>query len=115
MRIALMLLMFLVEIVMIAGIWKTLQKAGKPGWGTLVPGYNLYLLIKIAGLSGIWVLYCLIPVVNIYFIVMVYIKMSRNFNMGAGYALGLLLLPFVFFPILGFGKFQYRVGSERAS
>jgi len=32
MRIVLMLLMFLVEIVMIAGIWKTLQKAGKPGW-----------------------------------------------------------------------------------
>ena len=42
---------------------------------------------------------------------MIYIKISKGFNMSPAYALGLLLLPFVFFPVLGFGKAQYRVGK----
>jgi hypothetical protein len=96
--------MLAVESIMIAGIWKTLSKAGKPGWGAVVPGYNLYLFIRIARLSGIWLLYCLISFVNIVFILIVFMKVGERFSLNRGYAFGLLFLPFIFFPIIGFGK-----------
>jgi hypothetical protein len=33
---------------------------------------------------------------------------ARNFGKGAGFGIGLALLGFIFFPILGFGDAQYR-------
>lgn len=104
----LIVMMILVEVLMVAGIWTTLVKAGKPGWGGLVPGYNLYLLIRIANCSGIWLLYCLLPVANLLFIMIVYRKICQNFGVPEGFAFGMLILPFVFFPLLGFGTAQYQ-------
>ena len=39
--------------VVIAGLWKTFAKAGKPGWGAIIPIYNAVLLLEIAG-RPIW-------------------------------------------------------------
>ncbi|GAA3435391.1 hypothetical protein [Kutzneria kofuensis] len=33
----------------IAAYWKVFEKAGRPGWGAIIPIYNLYLLLKVAG------------------------------------------------------------------
>jgi hypothetical protein len=33
----------------IAGMWMTFAKAGKPGWGIFIPFYNIILLLDIAG------------------------------------------------------------------
>ena len=41
------------------------MKAGQPGWAGLIPIYNLYILLQIAGRPGWWILLCLIPPVNI--------------------------------------------------
>lgn len=98
---------FSVEILMFAGMWSTLRKANLPGWGALVPAYNLYLFVRASGLSGVWFLYCLIPVFNIYAIIKIYARFGARFGMGIAFSLGLLLLPFVFFPVLGFGSARY--------
>ena len=45
-------------ILAIAGMWKTFAKAGQPGWGCIIPIYNLYIMTQIAGRSGWWVLIC---------------------------------------------------------
>ena len=38
-------------IIIIIGEVKLLQKAGKPGWAAIVPFYNTYVLVEIAGLN----------------------------------------------------------------
>ena len=50
---------------MIVSYWKVFEKAGQPGWGVLIPIYNILLLLKIAGKPGWWILLYLIPLVNI--------------------------------------------------
>jgi hypothetical protein len=40
-------------IVVLAGVWKTFTKAGKPGWGAIIPIYNVIILLQIAG-RPIW-------------------------------------------------------------
>ena len=45
--------------------WKIFTKAGKPGWASIIPFYNLYVLFEIAGMNGwLFLLLCL-PIVNI--------------------------------------------------
>ncbi len=39
------------------------------------------------------------------------IDLAKAFNLGAGFGIGLLLLPFVFWLILAFGSTQYKDGS----
>jgi hypothetical protein len=40
----------------IVAMWKVFTKAGQPGWGAIIPIYNVYLLCKIAGKPGWWVM-----------------------------------------------------------
>ena len=97
-----------IVLAVIAGCWKMLVKAGQPGWGILIPIFNAYLLIKVAGRPGWWLLLLLVPVVNLVVSIIIAIDIARNFGKDIGFALGLIFLGFIFYPILGFGEAQYR-------
>jgi hypothetical protein len=104
----------IVLIVGIAGLWATFTKAGHPGWGAIIPFYNYYLLSKTGGRPGWWwILFC-IPIVNIVVWIIVCIDVSKNFGKTGGFAVGLILLPFIFFLILGFGSAQYLGAGQAA-
>lgn len=95
-------------ILIIASLWKVFTKAGKPGWAAIVPIYNLVVLIQISGKPVWWILLCLIPFVNFVIIIFIYNSISTNFGRGIGTTLGLIFLPFIFWPILGFGSAKYK-------
>ena len=92
---------------MIAGIWKVFEKAGEPGWAALVPIYNLIVLLRIAGKPWWWIFLILIPFAGIVFAVLAIVSLARSFGKGTGFAVGLLLLGFIFYPMLGFGPDRY--------
>lgn len=96
-----------VVVFVIAGMWKTFVKAGKPGWACLIPIYNLYVLTQIAGKPAWFIVLFLIPLVNIYAIVVTFHGVSTGFGKGVGFTLGLIFLGFIFWPLLGFGDAQY--------
>jgi hypothetical protein len=92
----------------IAATWKVFTKAGQPGWAAIIPIYNIYIMTKIAGKPGIWVLWCLIPLVNIVFIIWLYNMISKSYGHDEGFTVGLMLLGIIFWPILGFGPSKYQ-------
>jgi len=94
--------------VVIAGMWAMFEKAGKPGWASIIPFYNTIVLLEIVGKPIWWFLLMLVPFVNIVIAIIVMIDLSKAFGKDIGYAIGLILLPFVFIPILGFGDARYR-------
>src|SRR5579864_2375630 len=105
------LLFFLVFIgllvVALAGMWKMFEKAGQPGWACLVPIYNIFILVRIVGKPDIWVLFMLIPFVNFIIGILLAIEVARVFGKGTGFGIGLIFLPMIFYPILGFGDARY--------
>ena len=104
----LMIVWLVVVVLMIAAMWKVFTKAGQPGWACLIPIYNFYILCKIAGRPGWWLLLMLIPLVNFIIMIIISIDIAKNFGKGVGFGLGLVFLGFIFFPILGFGSAQYH-------
>lgn len=97
-----------IVLLMVASLWKVFVKAGEPGWAAIVPIYNLYILLKIAGKPAWWIILMLIPFVNFIVFIIACIALAERFGKGAGFGVGLGLLGVIFFPILGFGDAQYR-------
>ncbi len=95
-------------ILMIAACWKIFTKAGQPGWAAIIPIYNWYILCKIVGRPGWWVILLLIPFVNFIIGIILCIDLAKSFGKGVGFGIGLILLGVIFFPILGFGSAQYQ-------
>jgi hypothetical protein len=89
---------FAVILLMIASLWKVFVKAGKPGWAAIVPLYNIIVLIQIAGKPLWWII--IYP-----FIVF---PLATRFGKGAGFAVGLLILAPIFWPMLAFGDAKYQ-------
>ena len=99
--------------VLIVSQWKVFSKAGKPGWAALVPFYNLYIMIKVAGMSGWWMLAFFVPFLNLIAMIIITHKTSEAFGHGVGFTLGLIFLPLIFWPILAFGSSQYQLTGAK--
>lgn len=111
-------------ILSVIGYWKVFKKAGQPGWGSLVPFYNSYLLCKITWGNG-WMF--LVPVVfsvftwffsgtiisslfvclSFAFACITNYKLATAFGKGIPFTVGLILLNWLFTLILGFSVAQY--------
>ncbi len=87
-----------VVVLMVASMWKVFVKARKPGWTAIVPLYNIIVLTQIAGKPLWWII--IYP-----FIVF---PLAGKFGKGVGFALGLLFLSPIFWPILAFGDAKYQ-------
>ena len=98
-----------IVILMIAANWKIFEKAGKPGWASIIPVYNLIVLLEIIGKPIWWLIIMLfVPVVNIIFGIWAINLLSKSFGKNEGFTLGLIFLGIIFYPILGFGSAQYQ-------
>jgi hypothetical protein len=92
----------------IACFWRIFTKAGEPGWASIIPIYNYYVILKIAGRPWWWLLLYFIPIVNFIIFIIVSIDLAKAFGKGGGFAAGLIFLPFIFIPILAFGSATYQ-------
>ncbi len=94
-------------VLMIASVWKVFTKAGQPGWAAIIPIYNVIVLLKIIGKPWWWILGFIIPFVNFIVMILMAVGLAKVFGKGTGFAIGLILLSFIFYPILAFGDATY--------
>ena len=105
------LLPLLIVVAIFAGAWKAFEKAGKPGWAAIVPFYNFWVMIQIAGKPWWWFILLFVPVVGFVITFLVFHEIAKSFGKGIGFTIGLILLGFVFWPLLGFGDATYQGGQ----
>jgi hypothetical protein len=103
---------FLVDVIVLfmiitmESLWKIFKKAGKDGWAAIVPVYNTLTILDIVGKPAIWLLLMFIPVVNVVLGIWVVNLLAKRFGKSDSYTIGLLLLPFIFYPLLGLSEQQ---------
>ena len=107
--------LLVVYILVVIAMWKVFTKAGKPGWASLIPVYNMVVMYQIVGLNPWLLLLYLIPIVNwiaaFVLSIMQNVKLAKVFGKSTGFAIGLIFLNPIFLLILGFGDAKY-IGCE---
>jgi len=101
----------------IIGWWRLFTKAGQAGWKSIIPVYNVYILLKIVGRPWWWLLLMLVPMLNIVIWLLVCIDLARSFDKGVfvwGVIL-LFLLNGIGFIILGWSGATYQGPSAGQS
>jgi len=99
---------FALIIFMLVVWWKIFVKARKPGWGVIIPIYNIILTLEIADRPIWWIFLMFIPFVNIVIEIIITLDIAKAFGKGTGFGVGMLFLPFIFFPILAFDSSEYQ-------
>lgn len=95
-------------ILVAAGLWKTLSKAGEPGWPAIIPILNWYFMVKISGRPGWWLLLFFIPILNIVIWLLVALDTAYAFGKTTLYGILLFFLPWVMYLVLGFSDAAYQ-------
>lgn len=104
-----------IGILMLISIWKVYVKAGKPGWAAIVPIYNVIVMLQIAEKPLWWIVLFFVPIANLIVGILTLAGVAKAFGRGAGTVVGLIFLPFVFWPMLGFGSAEYEGAGELAA
>ena len=112
MRLFFLVLFMALSILMIISLWKIFKKAGKPGWASIIPIYNIYIMCEIAEKEWWYVLLSCVPFANIYAMIVLYNGMAKRFGKSGGFVAGMILLPVIFFPMLAFGKDAAIVNNQ---
>lgn len=104
------MLSLIIYIILVAGMWKMFEKAGLAGWKAIIPFYNLYLeIVYIAKKEWWYIILYFIPIVNIFVAIKIHMEIAKNFRISSPFpfSLGLTFLSFIFYPILGFGNYDF--------
>lgn len=118
--IPILLITLAIIIIMIVAQWKVFKKSGKPGWASIIPFYNKWVLCEVASIEWWFFLGMIAPtifsilklssldtlgtIISLVASFFVNYNVAKKFGKETGFAIGLTLLPFIFFPILGFGS-----------
>lgn len=97
----------IIWIIMVIAHWRLFTKAGQPGWASIIPIFNFYILLKIIGKPSWWLILLFIPVANVIIAIWSTNLLAKRFGKDELYTFGLLLFPYIFYPILAFGSAKY--------
>lgn len=97
--------------------WKLFEKAGKPGWASIIPVYNVIVLFEIIGYKWYYIFLLflgVIPVIGqvavLLFVISYNIKLAKSFGQSTAFGIGLWLVNPVFCAILAFDKSINYIG-----
>ncbi len=111
-----MILLYLGLIVlMVASMWKLYEMAGKPGWASIVPFYNIIVQLEIVGKPWWWLLLMILTPVGFIWGIWSFNLFIKSFGKTEGYTIACILLPIIFIPMLAFSKDTQFVGLNGAT
>jgi len=94
------------------GLYGMFKKAGIEGWKALVPFYNTWCMVTKMNLKKYWFFLQFIPIAGQFITIWITIKFVEHFGrFGIGHHALTVLLPFIYFPYLGFSKNERYAGE----
>lgn len=97
-----------IGLLIIIAKWVIYEKAGRKGWESIIPIYNLVVAFEFLDIPMWMIILLFIPGANVAVPIVMAIKMAERFGKPSGYAVGLIFLPYVFYPMLAFGKAEFK-------
>jgi Family of unknown function (DUF5684) len=93
------------SVISLMSMWLVFEKAGKQGWASIVPFYNLIVFLEIIGKPWWWLFLLLIPYVNFIWIIWASNLFVKKFGDTSVWStIGFLCVPWIYLPLLAFDK-----------
>lgn len=91
--------------ILLVAQWKLFVKMGEPGWKAIIPFYNIYTMLEIAGYPGLLFLLVFIPGVGamalVVIMIMAWISIGEKFGKSIGWIVAfMIILNMIGFPYL---------------
>jgi signal peptidase I len=87
------------------GYWKLFEKAGEQGWKSLIPFYSEIIVMQLVGKPTWWLIYLLIPGLNIIVYFIILFELLRSFGKdGLMPQLLSIFAGLIYLPIIAFNK-----------
>lgn len=109
-------------VILIIAQWKLFIKMGEPGWKAIIPFYNIYTMLEIAGYPGLLVLLALVPgfgsLALVIVMIMAWISIGEKFGKSIGWIVGFMIILNMYgFPYLAWSDdvFDPSLGHQRNS
>jgi signal peptidase I len=94
------------------GMYGMFKKAGIEGWKALVPFYNTWCIVEKIQLNKKWFFFQLVPIAGQFVTIWITIKWVEHFGrFDLTHHTMTVLVPFVYFPILGFSNNEKYAGE----
>lgn len=94
-----------ITVLWLFGLYRLFEKTGRKGWEALVPGYNLWVWLKVIEKPWWWILLLIFPGVNLLMLMVMSFNLAYGFNRRDTTATALsFFLPFLYLPYLSFEK-----------
>lgn len=94
------------------GLYGMFKKAGIEGWKAFVPFYNTWCMVEKMNLKKYWFFLQFIPIAGQFITIWITIKFVEHFGrFGVGHHALTVLVPFIYFPYLGFSKNERYAGD----
>lgn len=107
--------LYLFLLLVVSSVWRLFKKAGRGGWESVIPFYRLVVQCKIAKAPVWWVWMILfVPLANIFYSIMLADEFVHAYGKSTKYTIGIILLPFIFYPLLAYGDNKY-IFSEKGA
>ena len=92
-------------IIYFASLWKIFEKNGRKSWEGFIPGYNIYIWLKIIKKPWWWLFFFVIPFVNLIVTIGCNVETARLFGKySVKDTILMVLLPWYYIPYLAFNK-----------
>lgn len=116
----------------IIGRWRLYKKAGKNGWEAIIPFYNDWVYVEIAGLNWWWfllvmanssvnfssgffdgdsVVISIAPFVSLFALYVCNYNISKRLNKDVGFAVLMTIFPFIMIPLIGLSN-SYKFDKD---
>lgn len=94
------------------GLYGMFKKAGMDAWKALIPIYNTWCMVEKMELKKIWFFLQFIPIAGQFITIWITIKFVEHFGrFGFLHHAATVLVPFIYFPHLGFSKNEKYAGK----
>ncbi len=97
------------------GLYKLFEKVGEQGWKAFIPVYSDVVWLKMISKPAWWIVLTLIPIVRTLVKVSMDIDMAKVFGKHKfGQQALAVIVPYIYYPIIGFDKETQFLGMEKA-
>lgn len=102
---AILIFLLIVRAGVTLGYWKLFEKAGIEGWRSLIPFYSEFIALQLVGKRAWWMIYLVIPVVNIFAFYVLIFELLKCFGKDSLLVqLIVIFAVYIYLPVVGFNK-----------